>query len=77
MISSLQIGDHFYFEGQEYVLCYTATGADRQGRTLRLEFMDPLRAQQHLDEQQQRRDALALQLRAGPLVEKIEKQLED
>ena len=74
---TMQIGDHFYFDGQEYVLCYAGTGADRQGRTLRLEFMDPLRAQQHLDQQQKQREALAGQLRAVEVVEKLAHHLEE
>ena len=57
-MTPLKIGDAIEFDGKTYIVFFVTTCYDREGMTIRLEGMDPLRAQQHMEDQAKRRVSL-------------------
>lgn len=77
VVNPLHIGDMIEFDGKTFILFYANTGFDREGQTIRLEGLDPLRAQRHLDTQAQQRVSLENQQELKTLLPVLKEQLED
>lgn len=61
---TLTIGETVEFDGKPFVLSYAHISMDRDGHTIRLEGMDPRRAQRQID--RIKRDQLAEALTSPP-----------
>lgn len=70
----LKIGDEIEVDGHTYMITRTEVFVDYEGRSIRINAMDPICALRARQEQEQRRQIIEQSLRVVP---KMEKALDD
>lgn len=61
----LKLGDTIHVDGREFVITYLSHAHDAEGRGIRIDGVDPIRAQAHIEKQKQHRKAIELSIRAA------------
>ena len=77
MTYEVKLGDTIRWDGREYVVTYLNHSQDCEGHAIRVDAVDPLRAQAHMDRQKQSREHLEKSLKLLPVIQKLANEMNE
>ena len=57
---NLKLGDTIHVDGMEFIITYLSHAHDTEGRGIRIDGLDPFRAQMHIEKQRKSKEAIEL-----------------